>query len=174
MMNRSNNSKVLITIIGILLVANIALVAFLLVNKDDDDRHDKPRTDRKTMIANFLKTEIGFDTVQLQQYDTLSSRHKENMKKMFEELRRGKDKQFKELAAAGFSDSVMNSIADRSSEVQRVMELKMFNHLKNVRLLCTAEQIPKFDSLFGNMLSRRNGEGRKKQGDASRHEKKDD
>jgi Spy/CpxP family protein refolding chaperone len=162
MINSQNKSKVLLTIIGILLVANIAMVSFFLLKKDGD-KHEKQRTDRRTMIANFLKTEIGFDSLQLQQYDTLSKRHKENMKKMFETLRSTKDKQFKELTEDNFSDSVMNSIADRSAASQKIMELQMFGHLKNVRLLCTPEQQPKFDSLFIKVLNRRGGEGRKKQ-----------
>lgn len=170
MINTQNKSKVLLTIIGILLVANIAMVSFFLLKKDDD-RKDKKRPDRRTMIANFLKTEIGFDTIQLQQYDTLSVRHKENMKKMFEGLRSSKDNQFKELAAAGFSDSAMNSIAERSAASQKTMELQMFNHLKNVRLLCTPAQQPKFDSLFVKMLNRKNGEGRKRTGDSAKQER---
>lgn len=164
MINAQNKSKIFLTIIGILLVANIAMVSFLLMKKDGG-KPDKPRTDRRTMIADFLKTEIGFDTVQLQQYDTLSKTHKDNMKKMFESLRSTKDKQFKELTAANFSDSIMNNIADRSAASQKIMELQMFNHLKNVRLLCKPEQLPRFDSLFVKVLNRRGGEGRKKQTD---------
>lgn len=170
MIQPQNKSKVLLTIIGILLVANIAMVSFFLLKKGDG-RKDKNRPDRRAMIANFLKTEIGFDTIQLQQYDTLSVRHKENMKKMFEGLRSGKDKQFKELAAAGFSDSAMNSIAERSATSQKIMELQMFNHLRNVRLLCTQAQLPKFDSLFVKMLYKKNGEGRKRTGDSAKHER---
>lgn len=161
MINTQNKSRVFLTIIGILLVANIAMVSFFLMKKDKG-KSEKQRTDRRTMIANFLKTEIGFDTVQLQQYDTLSKGHKENMKKMFENLRSTKDKQFKELTAAGFSDSVMNAIADQSAASQKAMELKMFNHLKNVRLLCKPEQLPKFDSLFVKVLNKRGGDGKKK------------
>ncbi|MBK6378844.1 MAG: hypothetical protein IPF72_03515 [Chitinophagaceae bacterium] len=110
----------------------------------------------------FLKNEIGFDTVQLSKYNVLSDRHRENMKKMMDSLRTPKDKQFKELAAGGFSDSVMNSLAEHSATAQKAMELRMFNHLKKIRLLCTPDQLPKFDSLFGKVFSRKGGEGRKK------------
>jgi Spy/CpxP family protein refolding chaperone len=160
MINTQNKSKIFLTIIGILLVANIVLVSFFLLKKDGG-RHEK-RPDRKTMIANFLKNEIGFSAAQLQQYDTLSTRHTENMKNMFDSLRSTKDKQFKVLTAADFSDSMMNSIADQSAATQKIMELQMFSHLKNVRLLCTPEQQPKFDSLFVKVLNRRGGEARKK------------
>lgn len=143
-----------------MLVSNIALVSFFLLKKDDS-RHEK-RPDKKAMISAFLKSEIGFDTVQLLQYDTLSNRHKENMKKMIDSLRTPKDQQFKELAAANFSDSAMNSLAEQSATVQKTMELRMFNHLRKIRLLCTPEQLPKFDSLFGKVFSRKGGEGNKK------------
>lgn len=161
MINDQNRSKVLITIIGILLVANIALVSFFLLKKDGVKPEKRP--DRKTMIANFLKAEIGFSTLQLQQYDSLSTGHSERIKNMFDSLRSNKDKQFKLLALANFSDSAMNHIAEQSGETQKMMELKMFNHLKKIRLLCTSEQLPAFDSLFVKVLNRRNGDARKKQ-----------
>jgi len=119
MINKQNRSKTYLSIIAILLVTNIAMVAFFLLKKDKG-RHDKPRMERRAMISNFLKTEIGFDTIQLRLYDTLSIRHKESMK-------------------------------------------QMFDHLKNVRLLCRPDQLPKFDSLFVKVLNRRGSEGRKKQ-----------
>jgi hypothetical protein len=160
MINKQNRSKVFLAIIGILLIANIALVSFLLLKKEDG-RHEK-KTDRKTIIAHFLKNEIGFDTAQLRQYDSLSSGHQGNMKKLMDSLRGTKEKQFKELAAANFSDSAMNSIAELSSASQKAMELRTFNHLKKIRLLCRPEQLPKFDSTFGKVLSRRNGDNKKK------------
>ena len=159
MINKQNRSKVFLTIIGILLVVNIALVSFFLLKKDT--KREK-RPDRKAIIANFLKTEIGFDTAQLQQYDTLSNRYRAYMKKMFDSSRITKDNQFKELTTANFSDSAMNNIADRSAAFQKVMELRTFNHFKNIRLLCTPEQQPKFDSLFDKVLNRRGSEARKK------------
>ena len=160
MINEQNKSKVFLTIIGILLVANIAMVCFFFLKKDGGKREKRP--DRKTMIANFLKNEIGFNEAQLQRYDSLSTRHNESMKTMFDSSRSSKDRQFKILTAADFNDSVMNSVADQSSASQKIMELKMFNHLKNIRSLCTPEQLPKFDSLFVKVLNKRGGESRKK------------
>lgn len=160
MINRQNRSKVFLLVIAILLVANIAMVAFFLMKKDY--RRAEKRPDRKTMIAEFLKKEIGFTATQLQQYDTLSTKHQENVKKMFESHRASKDKQFKELATADFSDSIINIVAGQSAESQKIMELQMFNHLKSIRMLCTSEQLQKFDSLFVKILNRRGGEGKKR------------
>jgi hypothetical protein len=163
MINKQNRSKAFLAIIGILLVANIALVSFLIFKKDDG-RRDK-RMDKKVLIGNFLKNEIGFDTVQLKQYDTLSTKHADNMKKTMDSLRTAKENQFKELAAAGFNDSAMSLVAERSAITQKAMEMRMFNHIRKIRLLCKPGQLPKFDSLFGKMLNRRGGEPQKKQTD---------
>ncbi len=158
MINKENKSKWLLLIIGILLITNIALLAFVFLKKDR--RTHEKHTDRKAMISAFLKNEIGFNTVQLHQYDSLSSSHKEKVKKMFENLRSSKDKQFKQLASANFSDSVIETVASLSAGSQKTMELQMFSHLRNVRMLCTAEQLPKFDSLFVKVLNRRNRDGK--------------
>lgn len=162
MINKQNRSKVFLTVIAILLVANIVMLSFFLMKKGNG-RNDK-RPDRKAMIAEFLKKEVGFNQAQLQQYDTLSDMHRENMKKMFDNSRSSKDNQFKQLAAGNFNDSIMSSLADQSAASQKVMELQMFNHLKSIRMLCTPEQLPKFDSLFVKILNRRGGDGRKKPG----------
>lgn len=161
MINTQNKSKVLVAIIIMLVIANVVLVSFLLLKKDPvkKDKYEE----RKAMIATFLENEIGFSTAQLQQYDTLSSNHRDNIKKVFDSLRSSKDKQFNQLAAGNFSDSVMNMVADQSAVSQKMMELQMFNHLKNIRQLCTAEQLPKFDSLFAKVLKKRGGDGRKKE-----------
>jgi periplasmic protein CpxP/Spy len=161
MINKQNRSKAFLAIIGILLIANIALVSFFLMKKDGGRREKKPEW--KAVISGFLKKEIGFDTIQLKQYDSLSDRHKSNMKKLTDSLRSTKEKQFKELAELNFSDSAMNAVADRSSSTQKTMELRMFNHLKNIRLLCKPEQLPKFDSLFGKILNRKSSDSTKKQ-----------
>ena len=159
MINKQNRSKVFLLIIGILLIANIVMLSFFIMKKDSGKPEKRP--DRKAMIADFLKKEIGFNETQLKQYDTLSDKHREGIKKMFDSLRSSKDNQFKQLTAGNFSDSVMNITADQSAASQKIMELQMFSHLKNVRMLCTPEQLPKFDSLFVKVLNRRGGEGRK-------------
>jgi periplasmic protein CpxP/Spy len=163
MINKQNRSKVFLLIIAILLIANIVMLSFFIMKRDSGKPERRP--DRKAMIADFLKKEIGFNQVQLQQYDTLSDKHREGIKKMFDSLRSSKDNQFKQLTAGNFSDSVINSVADQSAVSQKMMELQMFNHLKNVRLLCTPAQLPKFDSLFVKILNRRGPEGTKKDSD---------
>lgn len=159
MIKKENRSKVYLLIIAILLVANIALLSFLLMKKNNDKLHNK-RPDRTAMISDFLKTEIGFDSVQLEQYDTLSARHKEKMKIILDSLHSSKDKQFKQLTTGNFSDSAMTAVAEQSATSQKIVELQMFTHLKNIRMLCKPGQLVTFDSLFAKILNRKGPDNR--------------
>ena len=153
MINNQNKSKIFLLIIAILLVANIAMLSFFLQKKEPEKVNRRP--DRKAMIANFLKDEIGFTTQQLAQYDSLSNQQQEKMKALFDTMRNNKTQQFKQLAAGNFTDSAINIVADQSAAAQKIMEVQMFNHIKAVRQLCTQQQQPAFDSLFVKVFSRR-------------------
>lgn len=158
-MNKENRSKVLLLIIAILVVANISMLVFFLQEKEPPRKTN--RQDRKAYISAFLKNEIGFDTVQLVQYDTLSTMHRKKMSGMFDKLKSNKATQFKQLVAGNFSDSTMNALADSSATTQKAIEIVMFNHLKTLRKLCKPAQEPLFDSLFVKVLNRRNDSKKK-------------
>ena len=66
--NNPNQRKVFLIAITILLAVNMVLLSFLLYKKEGNGKvHNRP--DRKTMISNFLKNDIGFDQNQLLQYN---------------------------------------------------------------------------------------------------------
>ncbi|MEO5889210.1 MAG: hypothetical protein ABIQ31_03100 [Ferruginibacter sp.] len=161
MINDRNKSKVFLLVIAILLIANIGMLIFFLQKKGPGN--DNGRPDKKTFIVNLLKNEIGFSAGQLVQYDTLSSRHRQKVGGLYENIRNNKVSQFKKLAAADFSDSSISEVVDQSTTSQKIVEINMFNHIRSVRQICTAEQLPKFDSLFVKIFNWRD-EARKKAG----------
>lgn len=153
MIDKAKNNKLLLLIIAILVIANIGILAFFLSGKDAGRQGN--RSDRKVFISNFLQKEIGFDQQQLQTYDTLSTHHRERVGSMFEKMRMRKGQQFKELIKGDFTDSTVSAVADQSADAQKAIEVVMLNHLKNIRMLCKPEQLPKFDTLFVKVLNRR-------------------
>jgi len=151
-MSTHTKSKLFLLIIGILLVTNIAMVFFMLKDKD---RGRRPSRDRGAAAKEFLQKEIGFNPQQLQQFDTLSKQQGERMKASYDEMRKNKELQFKELGRRGFSDSAIADAITQSAEKQKMMELQFYNHMLDIRKLCTPEQLPKFDSLFYKMWNRK-------------------
>ncbi|MCW3089198.1 MAG: hypothetical protein JWP81_267 [Ferruginibacter sp.] len=159
MINTQNQRKVFLVIIAILLLANISMLAFFLQKKAPENKEIRP--DRKTIIMNFLQKEIGFNSQQLAQYDTLSKQHREKISSLFDTLRKNKTQQFKQLVTGNFGDSVIEVLADQSAASQKIIEVNMFKHIRSIRNLCTPEQLPKYDSLFGKIFNR-SRDGRKK------------
>ncbi|GAB2831348.1 Spy/CpxP family protein refolding chaperone [Ferruginibacter profundus] len=154
-MSTQTKSKLYLLIIGILLVTNIGMLFFFLNNKRDDHGKQPPRIDRRMMMKNFLQNDVGFNEQQLQQYDTLSNQFRERNKADMDTLKANKEEQMKELGSKGFSVAAIDSIVSKSAENQKLMELHLLNHFANIRKLCTAEQLVKFDTTFYKIWSRK-------------------
>ena len=157
-MSTTSKNKILLVTVAILLLTNMVML-FLFLNKDYGKKG--PHDGKRGMMTEFLKNEIGFNAQQLQLYDTLSKRHMDNIKASFEAMRNNKSELFKELGKNAFNDSDINIVADKSATAQKQMEIKMMMHFKEVRNLCTPEQLPKFDSLFYKVLNRKRDEKKK-------------
>ncbi len=149
-MIENTKTKTLIAIIVFLLATNIAiLVFFLFVDKPGKKMHS-----REVGIATFLKKDINFDDKQMTAYQLLKDSHIKNIKPVFDSIRYSKDIFYNLLYQPGISDSVVKNKAVIIGNIQANLEVNMLAHLKNVRNLCTPDQLPKFDSLIKNVVQR--------------------
>jgi protein CpxP len=145
-MSTSSKTKALVAAVVFLLLTNIAVLVFFLLHKGPGKKDS--HGGKEAIMKEFLQKDIGFTPQQMEQYDTLSKQHSENIKTSLDEMRNNKEEQFKELGRNAFSDSAITLAANKASEMQKEMEVKMILHFKDIRKLCTPEQQPKFDSLF--------------------------
>jgi len=152
-MNEHPKSKTLLIIIGILLVANIVMLAFFLLDKPEHSKTD--RTDKKAYIANYLKKDIGFSDKQLLLYDTISNQQRAEMKLLYDQIRKKKEHIFKQMVPMNFSDSAIELAASEITNEQRIFERKMLQHLREIRNLCDPTQIARFDSGFYKIIGKR-------------------
>ena len=149
-METIKKNRSLIGIIIFLLVSNIGMLIFFLV-LGNGTRKDHPP--HKDIIATFLKNDMGFTQQQMDQYDKIHKDHMDKMKPFFDSVHSSKDN-FYNLLNVNEPDSVVNKAAAVIGENQMSLDLKMFKHLQNVRNLCTPDQLPKFDSLFKNVIAK--------------------
>lgn len=154
MINTQPKNKILILIIGILLIANIVTLSFMLMNKCK--RPAGGKHDRRAMITAFLEKEVGFSKEQLVQYDSLSKHHRNEMSKTFEKLAEKRENALRYLAMADFNDSSLHQTSSIITNDQNDFEIKMLQHIKSIRSICTAAQKVKFDSGFYKIISKRN------------------
>ena len=157
MMNTQPKSKTLIIVIGVLLVANIVLLSYFLLNKPADKRPE-----RKSPMTGYLKNEIGFTNEQMAQFDTVKSQHRREIKKLYDAMKSNKVKEFKKVGEDHFSDSSITSAAAYSSSKQMELEVLMLQHLKAIRSICTPVQQAKFDTGFYKVMNRPRGDDKSK------------
>ena len=150
-MRRAENpsNKIFIIVIALLLIANIGTLTLLLTTDKKTDYGD-----RKNSMRNYLKNEIGFSDAQLVAFDTVNSKHRAEVKPMFDEMRTHKKLNLKNIGAQNFSDSSMIVAADYATVQQEKLEIKMLSQLKVIRNLCTPQQRAIFDTGFYKTMSR--------------------
>ncbi len=154
-MNALTKNMSLVSIIIFLLLSNIAiLIYFLYFNEGRRGSHGK---DGRNAISTFLQKEIGFNQQQMDEYQKLKTAQMESVKPLFNNIRSAKESFYNLLYVNNPSDSGINSAAAVIGEKQMALDMKMFNHFKKVRDLSTPQQLPKFDSLFKNVVDKITG-----------------
>jgi Spy/CpxP family protein refolding chaperone len=146
-MHRSNNRSYLF-IIFILLVVNIAMAWFFFWYKPA--RRERDRID----IAEMLKKEVGFNEEQLKQFEVLYKQHHENLKPLFDSVRKAKEQFYQLLLQPQVSDSLKNAKAVVIGEKQQALDMAVYNNFLEIKKLCTPEQQPKFDSTLQQVVKR--------------------
>jgi protein CpxP len=148
---KQSKNKVLVIIIIVLLLINIGTILYIWKGNKIVSLHN----DFKTAMPEFLQDDIGFNSQQMQQYDSVSNAYNESFKTTMDKLRKSRQEEFKQLAIAGFSDSSINSIAIQSAENKQTLEVELLQYTKDIRKICTADQQPKFDSLLYKVLDKK-------------------
>ncbi len=159
-MKEPRNPKVLISLIVILLIANIAGLAYYTLRKPAEGRGGGS-AERKNMMENYLKKTIGFNAEQQVAYDSLIARHRRNMKPMFDQMRKEKEERLASIARQDFVDSAIVIAAGKTAAKQEKLEIYMLQHLKDIRNLCTPAQQQIFDTSIYKVFTRKNGERKK-------------
>ncbi len=149
-MTATAKNKSLIAVIIFLLITNIAMLVFLLFFNTSGKR----MRGKEDGISAFLKKEVQFDEKQMDAYKTIKDKHIQILKPAFEAMRTAKDSFYNLLYQAQTTDSMVAQKAAAISNKQTFLDVSMLQHFKNVRRLCKPEQLPKFDSLFKNVIQR--------------------
>lgn len=154
-MSTTSRNKNLIFIIAVLLLTNIAVLAYFLWFKKPVERNRFTQEKRAGMMIEMLQKEAGFSDEQIAQYKQLKDLQEKTVKPMFDEMRKAKDSLFRLVTNPGVSDSVVNSVADVIAQKQKALDLQTFNHFKNLRALCKDQaQAVKYDSAIFRLFKK--------------------
>ena len=113
----------------------------------------KPHQQKKDS-GNFLVKELQFDENQKERFRFFDDQHREAMMNFDHEIRASKDVLFSSFSDSTFSS---DSISKRIGELEGEKEQEIVAFFKQVRKICTEEQILKFDELIKKALHKKGG-----------------
>jgi protein CpxP len=172
-MGNLSKTKVLIFIIIVLFLANLAMLGYFL----SAEKPEKSRGggDRGPNVMNtVLQEKVGFTEEQMKRVSELRKQHWDNMRQLFDESRKAKIDFYKNLSQTEVSDTLLKTAAFRIGKTQEAIDLQTFRNFRDVRSLCTPEQLPRYDSLVPATIQKmwfpaRKGNAGRKDSDKDKH-----
>jgi hypothetical protein len=151
-MTQEKKMRSLIFVIIFLVIANIILLLFLIFGRKN--QHRQHTRDRRSVIETFVQDKIGFNKQQMDIYENMRQADFEKRVPIFDSLKAAKSRFYEDIYNDTVPDSIINKIALAVSEKQMDVDKHMLQYFKQVRKICTAEQLPKFDSSFRDIVER--------------------
>jgi protein CpxP len=151
-MDTVKKNKSLVSIIIFLLITNLAMLFFFIVLGRQGQRNSHDRD--QNGISRALQNDVGFTKQQLDSYQLMRKDHMEKMHALLDELRKAKTDFYSLIYSARSSDSSVSTAAASIAEKQKTLDLRMFEHFRMVRSICTPNQLQKFDSTIKKVIIR--------------------
>jgi len=157
---KNSNNRILTIAVVLLLIANIALVAFMVMGKGKGQRKEMG----KGGPFDKMVKEIGMSETQKKQYDSLREAHFSVIRPLFDSIRSARQSLFKLMKEEKVNDSLVSVYTNRISDKQIHADKQTLYHFREVRALFSGEQQKKFDEFVQKMMqrSRKDSSGRKK------------
>jgi periplasmic protein CpxP/Spy len=131
-----------IAVIG-LLVVNLFIVGFLLLNKPPLPERAAPfakEAPRKKIIEL-----LHFDEEQVKQYEELIRQHRESIKSLRDNLRETKSNLYQSLKEGNGANK--DSLINELGMLQEKIETVHYNHFMEIKKLCKPDQLGYFNTL---------------------------
>lgn len=158
---KNTNTRILTIAVVLLLITNIALVAFFVMGKNKkSSNHQGGRPDPTEMMAK----ELNMTEDQKELHKQLREEHQKNIKPLFDSVKAAKIAYYSLVKDSTVSDSMVTAYGQRISERQSAIDKLTFDHFKKMRKLFTADQIPKYDEFLQKMMQRNRKDSGSKKG----------
>lgn len=165
-------NKIFISLIGLLVVANVLSITIFWFGKDKHtERQQKQGTGRP---ADFLIATLKLDDKQQEQLEILRAAHTDSAVIIRKELKGVKEAFFKLIKEPNATDSLKLTAAKNVSAVTEKLDLLALNHFIKVRAICTKEQQKKFDDIIAQVMEMISKAGEPPPHDENRPPRNDD
>lgn len=147
------NKRFTILALSVLVILNLILIGFIASSTyHKRDRDYKSGENRR---AEFIAKKIGFSDSQKQAYDSLNTIHGSETRSLQNTINDKRRQVFALSRAENNSPEIADSLTTEIGFLVSKMELRTYEHIVNVRALCTPDQLQTLDSLIQAMIKYR-------------------
>jgi len=133
----------------LLLIANIALVAFMLFNKEE-----KHTAKGGKAVFEKMAKEIGMTDAQKKEYTSLRESHYARIGPLFDTMRSLRRSLFGLMKDSVVNDSLVKLYSSKISTRQTEADTLTLKHFREIRKIFTDEQKIKYDDYIQKMMQR--------------------
>ena len=153
-MNNLTKNKWFLFLLGFLLLANVTLLLsfFVFGEKGERKSHNQP-----PQGSGYLSKELSFSPEQQSKHKALKEEHFKNIRPLWEEIRLTKDSLYRQLNNPAFDENALQEMTDRLAEKNQLSDQLMFRYFRELRKICTPEQLAKYDTIVPQMVKRSGG-----------------
>jgi protein CpxP len=151
MMTPEKKLRSLTFIIAFLLLTNISMVLFFVFSKPCCKT---PPPKDENLVGTFLREEMKFDEKQLDLYQQIRKNDFEKARPLLQDLSESKNIFYQNIHRNDVPDSIIKKSARVIGKRQIAVDMQMLQHFRNVRSICTPQQLPKFDSTFKTVIAK--------------------
>ncbi|MEQ8578961.1 MAG: periplasmic heavy metal sensor [Balneola sp.] len=155
------NKRFTIISISVLVLLNLILIGLVVGPELGKRGHDRKDGDKRSA---YVAKKLGFTEEQKQAYDSLNTSHRAETKALQQKIDEKRREMFRLTQVDDVSIETVDSLTAEIGILVSNMEFRTYEHISNIRALCTPEQLQELDSLVQRMIkSRRDREGDKKE-----------
>jgi Spy/CpxP family protein refolding chaperone len=148
-------NKVAGSIIIILVVLNIVLISMFWLRgfrHPDFSLRERPRIERPARMANFFQRELGLTSEQVEKFDQQRDAFFQKMKPIMKQIHDLRMQLTDAIFAAQPDENLVKNLVAQISDLDQKREMAIFDHIKQVRAICTPEQQGKLKDLMRDVM----------------------
>lgn len=159
------NKRFTVVSISILVVLNLILIGLIIGPKLGKNDYDRRGGDRRSA---YIAKKLGFTENQKDTYDSLNVSHRQETRTLQQKVDEKRREMFRLTQSKNASLEKADSLTHEIGLLVSDIEFRTYEHISNVRALCTPEQLVRLDSLVQRMIKARHSDERDSNGPSPR------
>jgi len=146
---KNSSNKFLVIAVTLLLIVNIALVAFMVMGKSK-----KPQAKDGKAAFEKMVNELGMNETQKKEFDSLREAHFATIRPLFDSMRTTRQALYSLIKEDILNDSLVSVYSNSITEKQSRADKLTINHFRTVRKMFSGDMLNKYDEMVQKMLQR--------------------